>query len=224
MAIVFVVRKEQEIFAWSVWLAFRPNVWPLIFILIIVISIMFQLLLNRAGKAKVEKLTRVQKRAIQLLTRKSLPEKPLMHVYCFKALELTIQPLLGQPLSKSQIGDNPRRLFKLLLITWWFSCLIITTLYSTSLITSLLNPVTPKGPESLKALIDSGYRFKLGCKHGVVFELIMSIKEDNFGKEKTGKDSNEQTFKLLKQIRSRLVKTNANGDLEFPVQYSRSDI
>jgi len=140
----------------------------------------------------------------------------------YEALEITLQPLLGQPLYQSQITANPRRILKLLLILWWFASLIITTLYSTSLITSLINPVRSREPESLKDLIDYGYYFKLENNQGSVFELIASIPEtpkvpvdEEFPRSFENSQNNltddqQKTIKLLLKIKQRLVK-NTQG-------------
>lgn len=50
--------------------------------------------------------------------------------------------------------------------------LIIGILYNTSLITSLITPVTLKEPETINELIEQGYLFKLGCKQSVVHGIL----------------------------------------------------
>jgi hypothetical protein len=72
---------------------------------------------------------------------------------------------------------------------------LIGTLYNTSLITSLINPVAPKVPESLHDLLEFDYKFVMGCKQGVVYELLQHGQEDQL-------IGNNVAFKL---IRERLV-------------------
>ena len=88
---------------------------------------------------------------------------------------------------------NSRLLMKLILGIWWFVCITIGTLYNTSLITSLINPVTPKEPESLHELLQFGYKFVMGCKQGVVFELLHQLGQEN---QVLG---NNVAFKLIKE-------------------------
>jgi hypothetical protein len=216
---VFVVEKSNNIFILGIWLAFEPEVWPVIILLIAIISLLFKIIISRSTlTGPLEEIRKLNLKQLSLSfymqKRFALPQKKPALVRMFEALEITLQPLLGQPLNPSQISYNPRRLLKLLLIIWWFSCLIITTLYSTSLITSLINPVRPREAESLQDLIDFGYRFKLENNQGPVYELIASVPETvqedlsvraEPDPSKNVTDDHMKTIKLLRMIKERLI-------------------
>ncbi|CAG7827216.1 unnamed protein product [Allacma fusca] len=175
--IVFIVQKRTDLYILGIWLAFAPEVWPLIIFTIISIAIIIKLIMWR---------TNHRKRTYKPST--------------VESLEISIQPLLGQPLAQSQIPKKPRRLLKLVLGIWWFSCLIISTVYNTNLITSLINPVSPKEPESLEDLLISGYRFKVGSKQSAVSDLISKGYNDT----------------VIKQIQDRLL---TEEGYYFPIAY-----
>lgn len=211
---MFVVQKKRDSFALGIWLAFNPEVWPLILLLIAIISFLFHIIIYQYTLERPKK-NRAGKWALSAYLRRHHYEgrrKPV-HVTMFEALEITLQPLVGQPLSATQITHRPRRLLKILLAIWWFSCLIITTLYNTSLITSLINPVSPKEPEALQDLLDFGYNFKPAGKQGAFFELVRSV-IDSLPSEEEGEEyldphpaSEEErvTVSLIKQISDRLI-------------------
>ncbi|CAL8095307.1 unnamed protein product [Orchesella dallaii] len=210
--IVFVVQKKSDLFALGIWLAFNPEIWPLILLLIAIISFLFHIIINQYTLERPRPTNIKGKWALSTYLERHILQaarKPI-HVAMFEALEITLQPLLGQPLSTTQITPRPRRLLKLLLTIWWFSCLIISTLYNTSLITSLINPISPKEAEALKDLLVFGYSFKPAGKQGAFFELIKTamVDEDISDDQVTPPTvSSEEmnTVRLIKQISERLV-------------------
>lgn len=219
------VEKKSDLFALGIWLAFNPEIWPLLLLIIAIISFLFHIIIYQYTLDSPENKNSKPKWALSTFLHRQYREeikKPL-HVSMFEAFEVTLQPLLGQPLSATQITHRPRRLLKLLLIIWWFSSLIISTLYNTSLITSLINPISPKEPESLQDLLDFGYRFKAAGKQGAFFELVKSVSEipgangdddetDIPAEELLNGASNEErkTVRLIKQISDRLL-TEGSG-------------
>lgn len=214
---VFVVQKPKNIFVLGIWLAFQPQVWPIILLLIVIMSSLFELITNDEFPpfhCCLKKGAKKNKLSLSIMIDEAIKEskRKTLIVRMFAGCFLTLQPMFGQPLNSSQTMYQPRR-FKMLLVLWWFSCLIITTLYSTSLISSLINPVITTEPKSVRELINSGYHFKLGGRHAAVKELIntSSTTVDNlfesgskFRPPAPNPDTDKMT-KLLEMIRERLL-------------------